>query len=104
MIKGTTGETFTINTTSDDATYSGDNLLVGLPNGGTVTVAGEGYNYVFGWKDPADPGFYLIDGDTPTLGANKAYLHTATALAGGKLNIIIDDSTSQEEETDGSVN
>ena len=100
MINGTAGETFTINTTSAAANYNGDNLLVGLPNGGTVTVAGEGYNYVFGWTVPTEPGFYLIDGDTPTLGANKAYLHTTTALS-GKLNIIIDDSTSQEEETDG---
>ena len=100
MIKGTPNAAFKIATTTNEATYSGNNLLEGLPNGGTVAVAGEGYNYVFGWKDPAEPGFYLIDGDTPTLGANKAYLHTTTALS-GKLNIIIDDSTSQEEETDG---
>ncbi len=100
MINGTAGETFTINTTSADATPVGDNLLVGLPNGGIVPVAGEGFNYVFGWTDPEEPGFYLIATDKPTLGANKAYLHTTTALS-GKLNIIIDDSTSQEEETDG---
>ncbi len=101
MIMGTAGETFTINTTSADATFKGNNLLEGLPNGGTVAVAGEGFNYVFGWTVPTEPGFYLVNGDKPTLGANKAYLHTTTALAGGKLNIIIDDSTSQEEETDG---
>lgn len=95
MIKGTTGDKFTINTTANAATYSGDNLLVGLPNGGTVAVAGEGYNYVFGWTDAADPGFYLVETDTPTLGANKAYLHTATALS--KMSIIINDT----QETDG---
>ncbi len=102
MINGTPNAAFKIDTTNDVATFEGNNLLVGLPNGGTVAVAGEGYyNYVFGWTtNPAEPGFYLIDGDTPTLGANKAYLHTTTAFS-GKLNIIIDDSTSQEEETDG---
>ena len=100
MINGTAGEIFTINTTSDPATLEGTNLLVGLPNGGIVPVAEEGYNnYVFGWTVPAEPGFYLIATDEPTLGANKAYLHTTTPS--GKLNIIIDDSTSQEEETDG---
>ena len=100
MINGTAGKIFTINTTSAEATFEGNNLLVGLPNSATVAVAGEGYNYVFGWTDPAEPGFYLISKDEPTLGDNKAYLHTTTALS-GKLNIIIDDSTSQEEETDG---
>ena len=100
MINGTPNAAFKIDTTNDAATFEGDNLLVGLPNGGTVPVAGVGFNYVFGWTVPAEPGFYLVNGDTPTLGDNKAYLHTTTALS-GKLNIIIDDSTSQEEETDG---
>ena len=100
MIKGNANEAFKIATTTNEATFKGNNLLEGLPNGGTVPVAGEGFNYVFGWTNPAEPGFYLVNGDTPTLGANKAYLHTTTALS-GKLNIIIDDSTSQEEETDG---
>ncbi len=98
MIKGNANEAFKIATTTNEATYSGDNLLVGLPTGGTVEVAGSGYNYVFGWIDPVDPGFYLIDSDQPTLGANKAYLHTTEALS--KLSIIIDETPSQEE-TDG---
>lgn len=81
MIKGTVGATFTISTTSDDATFSGANLLVGLPNGGTVVKNDN--NYVFGWSDPADPGFYLVNDAQPVLGAGKAYLHTAVALAPG---------------------
>ena len=100
MINGSPNAAFTIGVTPSAPLLEANNQLEGLPNGGTVAVAGEGYNYVFGWTDPADPGFYLIDSDQPTLGANKAYLHTTTALS-GKLNIIIDDSTSQEEETDG---
>lgn len=81
MIKGTPDAAFTISTTSDDATFSGANLLVGLPNGGTVVKNDN--NYVFGWSDPADPGFYLVNDAQPVLGAGKAYLHTAVALAPG---------------------
>jgi uncharacterized repeat protein (TIGR02543 family) len=90
MIKGTAGATFTINTTSGAATFDGTNLLAGLPNGGTVPVAGEGVNYVFGWTDASNPGFYKIESATPTLGAGKAYLHTTSAL-GSKLGLIFDD-------------
>ena len=101
MINGSAGETFTINTTtSDAATPIGDNLLVGLPNGGTVAKGAN--NYVFAWLNGnvSTAGFYFVNDAEPALGAGKAYLHTTTPLS-GKLNIIIDDSTSQEEETDG---
>lgn len=90
MIKGTTDDIFTIQITDDDVTYTGDNLLVGLPTGGTVAVAGSGNNYVFGWSDPADPGFYLVNSTEPALGAGKAYLHTTAAL-GARLFINFED-------------
>ena len=95
MIKGTAGATFTISTTTDDATFSGTNLLVGLPNGGTVTANDN--NYVFAWPNgsPSAAGFYFVNDAEPTLGANKAYLHAEGATP-AKLGIIIDDS-----ETDG---
>ena len=99
MIKGTAGETFTIGVTSDAATLTRDNLLVGLPNGGTVT-AGD-YNYVFAWTtgDVSTAGFWYVNDAEPTLGAGKAYLHSVGGN-GAKLNIIIDngETTSISEE------
>ena len=91
MIKGTAGAAFKIATTTDAATFEGDNLLVGLPSGGTVAKAGTGCNYVFGWADPAAPGFYLINGESATLGAGKAYLHTTGELTEGRLAIVFDE-------------
>ena len=90
MIKGTAGETFTIGVTSAAATFEETNLLVGLPTGGTVTKNDN--NYVFGWADPASPGFYYISNTStePTLGAGKAYLHTESPLA-NQLNIDFED-------------
>ena len=81
MIKGADGyDEFTINVTSGGTTAP-TNLLVGLPNGGKVVKAAEGeFNYVFGWTDASNPGFYKIVSDEPELGAGKAYLHTTTAL------------------------
>lgn len=90
MINGTPGATFTINTTADDATFSGTNLLVGLPNGGTVTKNAN--NYVFAW--PTDKheeyGFYFVNDFEPTLPAGKAYLHTTAPIQGARLNIVFD--------------
>jgi uncharacterized repeat protein (TIGR02543 family) len=91
MIKGTTGDTFTIDATTADATFDGTNLLVGLPNGGTVS-ANDG-NYVFGWADPADPGFYFINSTEPTLGAGKAYLHVDGGIVAARLAISFADDT-----------
>ena len=82
IVKGTSGA-FTIATTSDATTTPEANLLVGVPNGTTVEKAsGTGYNnYVFGWEDAANPGFYLINETSATLVAGKAYLHTSSALS-----------------------
>ncbi len=81
MIKGTTGNAFTINVTTDAATLAGTNLLVGLPNGGSVAEGAN--NYIFGWPtvDPTGYGFYYVNESGATLGAGKAYLHTTSALA-----------------------
>jgi hypothetical protein len=81
MIKGTAGDAFTIDVTTDAATLSETNLLVGLPNGGSVTEGDN--NYIFGWPtaDPTSYGFYYVNESGATLGAGKAYLHTASALA-----------------------
>ena len=99
MIKGTAGETFTIGVTSDAATLTRDNLLVGLPNGGKV--AKDDYNYVFAWTtgSVSTAGFWYVNDAEPTLGAGKAYLHSVGSN-GAKLSIVIDDTPSQEE-TDG---
>ena len=91
MIKGTPEATFTINTTTSDDTFDGDNLLVGLPNGGKVEKNKN--NYVFGWEDAADPGFYYINDTEPTLSTGKAYLHTDAALsseAAGRISLFIE--------------
>ncbi|MBQ9650785.1 MAG: InlB B-repeat-containing protein [Prevotella sp.] len=95
MIQGTPNAAFTISTTTDDATLTRDNLLVGLPNGGTVTANDN--NYVFAWQtaDVSTAGFYFVNDAEPTLGAGKAYLHT-NGGGGAKLNIIV-----EEGETDG---
>lgn len=82
FIAGTAGEAFTINTTSETTTAPAANLFVGAPNGKTVSKADEGeYNYVFGWEDVSNPGFYLIDNTPAQLGSFKAYLHTTEALS-----------------------
>lgn len=80
FIAGTAGDECTIGVSLEDATFTGTNLFVGMPNGGEVEVATEGFNYVFGWTDTANPGFYKVVSDKPTLKAGKAYLHTTTAL------------------------
>jgi hypothetical protein len=95
MIAGTAGEEFTIATTTDAPAVS-SNLLVGMPEGGIVSTATSGYNYVFGWTDATNPGFYLVDTDLPELPAGKAYLHTDATLssnASSRLIIAIGDET-----------
>ena len=84
MIKGTLGETFTIEVATSGTAISG-NKLIGLPTGGTV--AKDNHNYVFGWSDPADPGFYLVNDKEPNLAAGKAYLHADNLTVGARLSI-----------------
>ena len=94
FIKGTANETYTIDMTSDATEEPASNLLVGAPNGTTVEKATDGYNYVFGWTEVSNPGFYLINSNSATLPAGKAYLHTTSELdapAGSRLGIIFDD-------------
>lgn len=86
FIAGKAGETFTISTTADETSAPAPNLLVAMPNGGTVSKADEGkFNYVFGWTDVSNPGFYLINSTAATLGAFKAYLQTTNALSATSL-------------------
>lgn len=88
MIKGTAGETFTIDATHESATLSETNLMVGLPNGGEAPVG----TYVFGWPaaDASDYGFYYVNISAAALGAGKAYLNTGGG-SGARLNITFDD-------------
>ena len=93
MIKGTANATFTINTTTSAATLSMDNLMEGLPNGGTVAY--DDGNYVFGWptasETPAnDCGFYYVNSSAAKLGIGKAYLHVESASS-ARLSLFIDD-------------
>ena len=97
MIAGEADAEFKINTYAGDATFNGTNLLVGMPNGGEVPVATEGFNYVFGWTDATNPGFYKVASDVPTLPSFKAYLHTTDALtapSNSRLAISIDGNVS----------
>lgn len=80
LMKGTAGAKFTILPTSDATTAPDGNLFVGMPAGGEVQVATTGFNYVFGWTDPADPGFYKVVDLLPVLPAGKAYLATTEDL------------------------
>jgi hypothetical protein len=96
MIKGTPSATFTINTSSEDATLSETNLMRGLPNGGAV--AKDDGNYVFGWPTatPANYGFYYVN-EGATLGIGKSYLHVDGG-GSARLTIVFDEET---EETTG---
>ena len=95
FIAGTAGATFTIGTTSDATTAPAANLLVGAPNGTTVNKAADGeYNYVFGWTDATNPGFYLVNDVAASLPSFKAYLHTTSALTApseARLGLIFSD-------------
>ena len=81
FIAGTADNAFTIGTTAETTTAPANNLFVGMPSGGEVPVASEGFNYVFGWTDVTNPGFYKVTSDIPTLSSFKAYLHTTDALS-----------------------
>nr|MCR4918608.1 hypothetical protein [Prevotella sp.] len=102
FIAGTAGETFTISTTSETTAAPAANLLVGMPNGGTVNKVADGeYNYVFGWSEVTNPGFYLINATAAELGDFKAYLHTTSALtasAAARLSLSFGDDTTGIDE------
>ena len=100
MIKGTADDEFAIEITTADATFSGTNKLVGLPNGGTVEK--NNHNYVFGWATaaPESPGFYLINDTEPVLGAGKAYLHADADLS-ARLSIDFEDGETTGIESAG---
>lgn len=97
FIAGTQGETFTISTTDDETVAPADNLFVGMPNGGQVAKAADNeFNYVFGWSDVSNPGFYLVNATLPTLDAFKAFLHTTEALdapTSSRLSFVFGDET-----------
>ena len=97
FIAGTQGETFTISTTDDETAAPAKNLFVGMPNGGQVAKAADNeFNYVFGWSDVSNPGFYLVNATLPTLDAFKAYLHTTEALdapTSSRLSFVFGDET-----------
>lgn len=88
MINGADGATFTINTTADAATLTGDNYLVGVPTATSVVASTDGaYHYVFGYDktDATVYGFYNLVSAT-NVPAGKAYLETASALETGGPN------------------
>ena len=92
MIKGTPGASFTINVTADVTSAPETNLLVGMPDGGSVTVAEAGfYHYVYGWPtaSPESAGFYMVNSTAATLPAGKAYLRTTTALSTTESRLVI---------------
>ncbi|MBQ7150081.1 MAG: hypothetical protein IJS06_03875 [Prevotella sp.] len=84
MVKkeGTATKFYIAKTTEEVTSPAADNLLVGVTSATDVPVStASDYYYVYGWTDPADPGFYKVDGDQPNLPANRAYLHTTKELA-----------------------
>ena len=101
IIAGEANAAFEINTYVGDATFAGTNLLVGMPNGGEVAATDNSteFNYVFGWTEVSNPGFYLVNSEAATLPSFKAYLHTTSALstgAGARLALVF-----EENETTG---
>ena len=96
MVKGTAGETFTINVAASGTAITG-NLLKGQTTTGNVAASTEGtYHYVFGFDktDASIYGFYNLAADTE-VAAGKAYLETTTALSpsASRLTIVFDDET-----------
>lgn len=80
MVQGDANAKFTVKPTSGATAEIKNNMLVGMPFGGQVTKATEGYNYVFGYTDSKQPGFYQVDDVLPTLQTGRAYLYTTQDL------------------------
>lgn len=95
MIKGTAGETFTIDVAESGTAIDG-NLLKGQTTTGNVAASTAGtYHYVFGFNtaDPSIYGFYNLASAT-SVPAGKAYLETTTELtAGARISIVFEDET-----------
>jgi len=97
MVKGTAGETFTINVAASGTAIDG-NLLKGQTVTGNVAASGTDgkYHYVFGYKtsDASEYGFYNLADETE-VAAGKAYLETTEALskAASRLTIVFGDET-----------
>ena len=94
MVKGTAGETFTINVAISGTAITG-NLLKGQTTTGNVAASTDGtYHYVFGFNktDASVYGFYNLAADTE-VAEGKAYLETTTALTSGgaRVAIVFDD-------------
>ena len=93
MVKGTAGETFTIDVATSGTAISG-NLLKGQTTTGDVAASVTGTNhYVFGFSktDASTYGFYNLTAATE-VAAGKAYLETAEALtAGARIGVVIED-------------
>ena len=99
MVKGTAGETFTIDVAASGTAISG-NLLKGQTTTGNVAASTAGaYHYVFGFSksDASVYGFYNLAADTEVT-AGKAYLETTTALtAGARVAIVFEDEATAIE-------
>lgn len=79
MIKGTAGETFTINVAASGTAIEG-NLLKGQTTTGNVAASTAGtYHYVFGYESSSVYGFYNLASDA-NVPAGKAYLETTNQL------------------------
>lgn len=98
MIKGSAGDTFTIDVAASGTAIDG-NKLVGLPGGGEVAASTEGKNhYVFGYESSSVYGFYNL-ASALTVPAGKAYLELTDALttgessAAGRLRIVVEENT-----------
>lgn len=99
MVKGDAGDSFTIDVTTDDVSFSGTNKLVGLPNGGDVAASTAAQNnYVFAFSDASTFGFYRVINSKATLVAGKAYLDAGdTELTTDALKIKFEEVTGTQE-------
>ena len=88
LIKGTAGETFTIAKSSSDATFSQTNLLVGCPNGETLT---QNANYYVLVSNGGTAEFQSLATNGATIPAGKAYLN-AGATNARSLSIVFDEN------------
>ncbi len=85
MIKGTAGETFTIDVAASGTDISGSNLLK-ASDGSEVAESTVGtYHYIFGYASSSVYGFYNL-ASSVAIPAGKAYLETDEALTPSEPN------------------